>query len=418
MLSTTESMLEQSRYALEHEAVCTALHLFQEWKKAFRATLPQLPPNSEYALAHLVDTPLAQGLHLQQELDKILSRCERLMVRLLGKPLSEEKKTLEQDIDDQLQFEVENEIEKWCYFCVVDSGDARPLYTAYNMNLIESKFPEYRGDAEAEWKTEDEVTIEKTGRVLCGKSNKIFREYIVTFSLAGQCHVQSLYSTAENVTVFYDNYKQRNQNRLDVARQLIKSEDILADDENVMNMMLAIEYLSTIHHIYRFCNQDIVTLTLHDVESLHHIITGDTMGISPYQKITTFKGQLKEYDKVEDMEEFREHLQQLLNDLNKVKNCINMSCTQFGECEPLARILAKFCNAFLNAHPFADGNGRVCKLICCHVIQIVTQHLFSVFDEKGLLNYDRWCTLLMNGEINELTRAFQIEIHRSYHSCK
>lgn len=410
-------MLEQSRYALENESVLTAHHLFQEWLKSFRKALPPLPSNSEYELAQLLDTPLAQGLFLQQELNKVLSRCERLMDRLLANhPTGGHEALLQQHITDHLEFEVKKELENWCCYLAVDCGETRPLCTLNNMNLIVSKFPEYHGDAEAEWKTDDKINIEQTGRVLRGKSDLTYREYIVTFLIAGDFHVQKLYSTAGTLELFCDNLNQRGRNRTEVARQLLESEGIPVVDENVLNMVFAMEYLMTVLSAFHQHGRHIIGLTLDKVKALHHIITGDTTGISPHQKITTFEGQLKEYEKIKDMNKFCEHLEKVLKDLDEVQNCTNMCVSQFGECEPLAKILARFCNAFLKAHPFADGNGRVCKLICCYVIQMVTQHLFCVFDKRGLLNYNRWCSLLMKGDVSELTRAFQIEIHRCYYS--
>ena len=210
-----------------------------------------------------------------------------------------------------------------------------------------------------------------------------------------------------NRFIFHVNYEEDHGYRTleETEHCLNKAEDnihhrgaVSTEERETINLRIAYEYFADIS---READKEISS-ELHGLvecsilrESHKRILEGVELPngntkpgkFSDKPRITEFKGELYEYQNPQDMEKavatVLDHHNSLLDSVKSEPNEITRVYDLFKTCAVLLFEL-------LDLHPFSDGNGRLCRLLCSYCLSVFTPFptpIYNVWSDSSKDDY-------------------------------
>ena len=149
------------------------------------------------------------------------------------------------------------------------------------------------------------------------------------------------------------------------------------EEQETVNIRNAYSYLD--QEVKKEEDELLGLLELKLVQEVHKIILenvavqrgGTPPGkLSSKRRITTWKGETYEYQNPKDMESAVNTLLDRYNDLlHSMKSEDN---SKQEKVYKLFKICSWLIFEFLDLHPFGDGNGRLCRLLCSYILSVMT----------------------------------------------
>nr|XP_045616953.1 uncharacterized protein LOC123769757 isoform X1 [Procambarus clarkii] len=148
--------------------------------------------------------------------------------------------------------------------------------------------------------------------------------------------------------------------------------------------------------------EDPLTLGLLDFDqciiNVHKILMKDLLppnkcGVpSTNKRCADFEGFYHEYPKFDTVKDGEAAIQRVLDRYNDVINWIKFEDDKVVQMERLFKCAAWLLLELVGVHPFADGNGRLCRLLCSYAMSVVTPFsspIYNIYSDTRKHDYVR-----------------------------
>ena len=86
-----------------------------------------------------------------------------------------------------------------------------------------------------------------------------------------------------------------------------------------------------------------------------------------------------------------QHSESLLYSLIDHHNLCIQNCPTNGDIGYIFKCAAQLLFSFVDAHPFSDGNGRMCRLLANHVLSLITPFPVGLYHKTHTEKSERRC---------------------------
>ena len=140
---------------------------------------------------------------------------------------------------------------------------------------------------------------------------------------------------------------------------------------------------------------------------------------SKKDRVTCFRGEIYEYAKPKDLELKVQTLLDRYNDL--IAHCVKEEENLEEQIYKMFKTCAFLLFELLDLHPFCDGNGRLCRLLCSYALQSVTPFptpIYNVWSDSCKDDYIQALVDARKSESRHPTRLTTMIIECNYHGWK
>lgn len=217
--------------------------------------------------------------------------------------------------------------------------------------------------------------------------NKVQKEFLVEFIFHVNMEEESGFSTFEETDEFLTHFYARGGNS---QRRLSMREQETLNLGNAYEHLLARINSEEEPSDYGLMEVNLLRETHEKLMKDIEIPEGYTKpGIfSNRSRKTEYKGEEYEYQKPEDMESA---VYKLLDQCNIMfDHCIKGGLEDSDDLYCLFKTCAWFLFEFLDLHPFSDGNGRLCRILCSYMLSKFTRFptpMYNVWTNSCKENY-------------------------------
>lgn len=148
------------------------------------------------------------------------------------------------------------------------------------------------------------------------------------------------------------------------------------------------------------------------IKEIHKILTKGTYDERRYNINKERPGEYKKHDYITGINEVGSAVEDVENDINALLEEVNSIVPKTSE--DIIKIVAYFHNHFEQIHPFADGNGRVGRVLANYILMINNLPPIIIYDKDKKYYYEALEKFDTEDNIDSMVEFFKYEMEKTW----
>ena len=148
------------------------------------------------------------------------------------------------------------------------------------------------------------------------------------------------------------------------------------------------------------------------IKKIHKILTKGTYDKRRYTVNNERPGEYKKHDYITGINEVGYSVYDVEDDINNLLNEVNSAVV--NDNEDVIKVAVYAHNVFEQIHPFADGNGRVGRVLANYLLMVNDLPPIIIYDEDKKYYYESLEKFDTKGETDSMVEFFKYEMEKTW----